>query len=560
MLKRVQHGEYGALWFTCFSLVMITQKHDDREMAQIESFEDMEQWTEGKPVEWMRVLALRSALRILPAALSYKDTYSILRVAVLRANSISWIACNFPTHDMAATAAHAAAHAAANASANASANAAANAADAAYAASAAARGANASANASAIAAAAAANAAANAAAAAANAASSASFAVWEAVNNDMQWLEGGRPVDQLLAEPLWPDGEMPANIYAHWGKAVTNLEDEGLRFWVQWYQRRLSGAAQCFDLPYAQDEVIQTRLLEQDNDWWDRDLAEITRNIESWVDEQKSLLDTAEKLREIDREQAIKVLKNSSSPEFKATSDGRIDVGPNNIFDAPSLDYDLADLPAILRGIIQTILNSLPPNTPPVVGASLNGYNDHIVERGAQPIVGLIKAWMDAIQAEYDSNDADLWGKGLDKLLQSLFEKHEAYLEHFPLDEERERAIASLPFDEEKALSLEVVEAIKAIPETLKELKDSGLTTADTDKVANSIEQQNADFISLPISPTPLAGTNEIIESSPRKRYIARAASIAFGLLNVTSSIKTITGKDIIQNLKDAYEYLINLF
>ncbi len=113
---------------------------------------------------------------------------------------------------------------------------------------------------------------------------------WLSVMSDAKFLLSakGEPVTQalsLLAQDLW-QGVRRNPLINTWSSSSRKLELEGLSFWVDWYNRRLVGHATGFALSLENDLIIQSRLLEQDDEWWTkRDFVEVTAEIEGWVRE-----------------------------------------------------------------------------------------------------------------------------------------------------------------------------------------------------------------------------------------------------------------------------------
>ena len=83
-----------------------------------------------------------------------------------------------------------------------------------------------------------------------------------------------------------------------------------------------------------------------------------------------------------DPETIKSILAEVASPQASINAKEQLDAGPNATFDRPFVDADLPELPSIQRGLADTIRKSLPRNTPPVVGAALESYAEHLLERG----------------------------------------------------------------------------------------------------------------------------------------------------------------------------------
>jgi hypothetical protein len=265
--------------------------------------DQLENWLKGQTPEVAAAIALRTALRALPVALNLhhfkgRTPQPALTAALFRCCSISWVACNSPTQEIAAAraaayaAARAAAYAAAYAAARAAAYGAADAAARAAARAAAYAAADAAARAAAYAAADAADAAADAAAYAADAAADAAAyaaayaAIWRAVESDCTALAAGGSPQALLAQPLWP-GAIPDWAQEDIKAMEAHLATLGAGFdlWAAWYRRRLTGTAAGFGLPPEGEEEIARRLIHVDDAWWEREPALVNGKIRGWIEE-----------------------------------------------------------------------------------------------------------------------------------------------------------------------------------------------------------------------------------------------------------------------------------
>lgn len=125
-----------------------------------------------------------------------------------------------------------------------------------------------------------------------------------------------------------------------------------------------------------------------------------------------------------------------ASPAPELASDGRLDVGPNPIYDEASATEDLPTLPIRQRATIRGIVSGLPGNAPRYLKTSLEIYDEELKVRGLQPILGLLKDAFEIIKATLeDPNARREWLEpGLQKAFQVLAENHQTLVNHFPLD------------------------------------------------------------------------------------------------------------------------------
>lgn len=280
--------------------------------------DDFERWLDGRPAAWGKVLAARSALRALAFGLGKVKSQrrvDAFRIWLFRATSISWFACTFPSHEMAAAAAfasaasNAAAFTAADAAAYATASAAAAAAEAVAAASASA------------AYTAAAYAAADAAAAVAVAAAADAAASWRAISSDCAWLQQapGSAIESaqaLAGRTLWPELTPPAFGVA-WAGLRSDLRAADLSWavWIDWYERRITGSDCGFAVPQAQDLIVQRKFAAADDDFWARPAPAINVDIQGWIDAARDSPDSIPP-------------QDKSATLYGVNADGRIDRLP----------------------------------------------------------------------------------------------------------------------------------------------------------------------------------------------------------------------------------------
>ena len=233
-------------------------------MVKITSREELEQWLEDKPRDWARVIAARVALRALPYAFDRYVTAGWIAkdsLMLFRATVIAWAARSFPACNMAAAAKAANAASTANLPNNA------------------AKVAN----------------AANLAVYAANVARAAADAsVWTTISHDCNWLESAGDGDasrRLTQVVLWPAKEV-AGWSAAWDSAAKRLRqlDQGYDVWIDWYERRIKGYDEAFDIPgdkdRTEDKAILRRLADAtDKDFWGKGATHVNTTLQSWIDE-----------------------------------------------------------------------------------------------------------------------------------------------------------------------------------------------------------------------------------------------------------------------------------
>jgi hypothetical protein len=218
-------------------------------------------WLKSLPEELIKpfsqVLSCRTALRVLPNlhhAISgdqkASQTFEVLTLSILRANSISRVALKYPTREIASAASSAG----------------------------------------------------SAASAASAAASAAGSAVWKAISTDARaWVSGAVPLG-LLATPLWPGGDVPGWWDASRKRFQARLalldrdtkrkpgEPGGWSVWNQWYNAVAQGRPP-WGLPSEAAWELEKRIALGDgrgDEFWEREPGKINGDIARWVDEARS--------------------------------------------------------------------------------------------------------------------------------------------------------------------------------------------------------------------------------------------------------------------------------
>ncbi len=263
------------------------------EIDEIVDGESFAGWLEGQPNEVAQILAARIALRSLPIVFSIQSvdhetlTGRIKRNLIchlFRVSFISWVARNYPTHDM-STAAHAAtgaAHAAADAAYAAAADATTGVATGAVVyANSAARAAAYAARAAAYATGAATGAA-HAATGAAHAAADAAAAraaeedIWRTIRYECKILENGS-VDDLISAPLWIREGNSRAVYESYVPSYVTDQLSSFRnttehrklpwgLWLAWYEGLLQDPAHS-----RFGEKIDLEIALKPEEFWNRD-------------------------------------------------------------------------------------------------------------------------------------------------------------------------------------------------------------------------------------------------------------------------------------------------
>jgi len=123
--------------------------------------------------------------------------------------------------------------------------------------------------------------------------------IWASVQADAQALGDGLSAADLSLEQLWPDASA-------WWKTIWNearkwlsASGQGFEIWREWYYGRLEGLPHAFaDFDDAADETFYRWIVEQDDDWWSREPAEVNAEITEFVNSLRITPPTDEELQQ----------------------------------------------------------------------------------------------------------------------------------------------------------------------------------------------------------------------------------------------------------------------
>lgn len=370
---------------------------DKRGMVEIASAEDLRKWLEDKPRDWARLIAARTALRVLPYAFrqpTNDERFPEFGISLFRAAAISWAARNFPAHDMRKTA-----DAAANAAAlyegfavGAVANAATNhdnvlvsvtdafdEATAAY---------NAITSAT--------YSTADPAAAAYNTAdfanhtyaATAPTAIWRALSADCDWLDQQDDTKaaarRLTREKLWLT-PAPEGLHRIWQDGAVRLRalDPSFQVWIDWYDRRIRGERAAFDIPgdknRVEDKKILARLADAtDEDFWGKGVEYVNTTLQGWIDDARA--------RVAPSSHAKLPVQNPNAITFRKDEDGRIAIAGGASADALRTDPEAQDRHAEAVAEARALLTACAGSN---AGARLVRFLENYLEAAGEKVEGM---------------------------------------------------------------------------------------------------------------------------------------------------------------------------
>jgi hypothetical protein len=358
-----------------------------------------------------------------------------------------------------------------------------------------------------------------------------------------------------------------------WTDLSTQLRGFGpnWQIWTDWYDAVVVGSPPAPPHSEAWDAAFTD--VDEPLPWYDGAEAvntEIARRLAK-LEQSKRRRPEKKPTKQQTRAELAKV----SSPQPSVTKDGRLDAGPNLVYDAPSVDDDLVTLPFRQRTLIKNILGDLPRNAPRHLVGCLQSYDDEIKARGVQPILGLLKDMADAIRAAVTAPRAeDEWlDPGMRQLFTSFDDNHDAIIRHFPLDPKREEIFADVPVNEADAVGPALSKPFEDVATASNKARRSGLTTDDFVAVVEKMTEFAKVVSTQPVNqpPSAVAPVNkrppeihiDLQDRPPvttRKRTILNALGFferAYNLAGSTASIEAVAhGADLIQALSDAIKAL----
>jgi hypothetical protein len=365
--------------------------------------EDLSKWLRDSPANWVQVIAARAALRAMPlllkAEVSWLNQHAL---SVIRANLISWLACNFPVGN-ASNAAFLAARADIYGGPDVVRNTyrlALRAVDAVS------------------------RHESTAGQRAALIISPSLHSVYKEsltnIDSDRHWLENhdklGDGAEQLTREPLWL-AQSPESYLFEWQMLIQELIiiDPNYDAWIAWYYRRIRGEDAAFDIPgdkgRKEDKNILRRLAEAtDEDFWGKGHEYVNATLKDWLEEARARVAPPEIESETQELTEIEVPPPvSGATTYGLSSEGKLDPLPH---------YDqehLRDLPNQRRAYAD------------MRGAALELQAEG--QRLGPKLLPKLDRFVDAITERFEDAEAwPIWSAAA--ALRTLYWKHKAVAEN----------------------------------------------------------------------------------------------------------------------------------
>lgn len=109
--------------------------------------------------------------------------------------------------------------------------------------------------------------------------------IWHALTSDCNAMIMHEDPKRVVSSQLWDD--RPPWFEEKWDNARKwlSLPDTNFKIWREWYYGRIEGLPHAFaDFDDAADEKFYRWIVQQDDDWWKREPAEINAEITEFVD------------------------------------------------------------------------------------------------------------------------------------------------------------------------------------------------------------------------------------------------------------------------------------
>ena len=206
-------------------------------------------------------------------------------------------------------------------------------------------------------------------------------ALWQSCHVDWQWMNENHALPNALldfkARALWSKNNPPAAFDDAWLELQTRLLaiDQSYAIWIEWFDRRISGAEPMFDIPGdrdgKQDKWLRARFAEvSTRDFWDLPAISINSELQRWVDEARARATGSEPTD-------ILPPQNPNAIAFHQDANGKIAIDASVDLGALRTDPDARDRHSELRRIATALKARCQGSN---AGARLTGLLENFVE------------------------------------------------------------------------------------------------------------------------------------------------------------------------------------
>ena len=356
---------------------------------------------------------------------------------------------------------------------------------------------------------------------------------WRSVSEDLAWLRDYETphlaARRLVSKNLW-NKEIPPkgfdNAVLEFKLSDTSKRNE-YQIWHEWFDRRKKGQASGFHIPgdkyRREDKALARRIASEElEELLGKDALSANNTLTEWLEEARERaaqnLDATKKTKGDDRATRIASVRKVASPEFTET-EGKADASPHTKLDQPKFGGDLADLPTALQSLARSLASSLPSQASPLVRTGLAEYENELKLRGPRPILGLLHGQIDGIAyevftkaslstsndpADWEFIDESEWGPGAARMFPTLFTYHRDLMEHFPLDETREKVLRETEIDEAAATGKNLSEPFETLAVLVRDLHSQGMATDNILSVIEKLAEYSNHVANLPTPPLDL--------------------------------------------------------
>lgn len=200
-------------------------------------------------------------------------------------------------------------------------------------------------------------------------------------------------------------------------------------------------------------------------------------------------------------------LAEAASPKPVVNEAGQIDIARNEAFDKVVASDDLYGLPVRQCTLARSIQRELERrNVPKFLLFELRAIEKHLDSHGLSAPLGFLNDRFGVIEAEFSEEqkgEAPWTRGGIGKMFQQLFDNHQIYRMHFPLDSERDRLYRAAPIQTDTLRDPAFLANQDRLVEGAREAERKGVVT---ERLADGVETRR-EFLravaSMPKTDTP---------------------------------------------------------
>jgi len=243
------------------------------------------------------------------------------------------------------------------------------------------------------------------------------------------------------------------------------------------------------------------------------------------------------------RTEQISELENMSSPQPLLDEHGRLDSGPNEIFDKLSYSKSLLDIPAVVRKLCGDAL-TMAGNEFYDIRYRVEQYLEEFETSGLHDATEELKT--DAtLLSKLLKRHLDLHGaSGLTDTLEELLRKHYLLVQHFPLDAIREELIRAVDIEANPEQVLKLRDLVARLE---SEVIDLRRTDDATDRFEKTVRRQKHKLDDMQDMPSPPEEDTNV--PSPEKRTFANMIGFYERLVKIANDTAKLAENE---NLKQA--------